>query len=76
MITKTTLNLDIFVNNQIYKAIIKYDPDIKLFRGEFIGIGGGADFYAKDIKGLVHEGKISLKIFFDSNILTITKAIK
>lgn len=27
-----------------YKAAIAYDPDIDLFRGEFIELNGGADF--------------------------------
>ncbi len=46
-----------------YSAVITYDPDIELFRGEFVGLNGGADFYASDIKGLRHEGQISLKVF-------------
>lgn len=29
-----------------YKAIIKYDSVIDKFRGEFIGLNGGTDFYA------------------------------
>ncbi len=48
-----------------YRAIIQYDPDIEMFRGEFIGLNGGADFYAKDIEGLRHEGEISLKVFLN-----------
>ena len=48
-----------------YRAIIQYDPDIEMFRGEFVGLNGGADFYAKDIDGLRKEGKISLKVFLD-----------
>jgi predicted HicB family RNase H-like nuclease len=39
-----------------YRAIIQYDPEIEMFRGEFIGLNGGADFYAKDIEGLREEG--------------------
>jgi predicted HicB family RNase H-like nuclease len=47
-----------------YKAVIAYDPDIEMFRGEFIGLtGGGADFYAKDAAGLKKEGQLSLNIF-------------
>ncbi len=38
-----------------FKAIITYDPEIDMFRGEFVGINGGADFYAKDLKGLRRE---------------------
>ena len=46
-----------------FKAVINYDPDIDMFRGEFIGLNGGADFYASDIKGLRKEGATSLKVF-------------
>jgi predicted HicB family RNase H-like nuclease len=44
-----------------YKAVIAYDPEIEMFRGEFIGLNGGADFYAQDADSLKCEGKISLK---------------
>jgi len=46
-----------------YKAAIAYDPEIEMFRGEFIGLNGGADFYAKDIENLKREGQISLNVF-------------
>ncbi|MDL2315678.1 type II toxin-antitoxin system HicB family antitoxin [Desulfovibrio sp. OttesenSCG-928-A18] len=46
-----------------YKAVITYDPEIEMFRGEFVGLNGGADFYAKDADSLKHEGKISLDVF-------------
>lgn len=46
-----------------YKAVIAYDPEIEMFRGEFVGLNGGADFYANDADGLKHEGKISLNVF-------------
>ncbi len=48
-----------------YKAVIQYDPDIEMFRGEFIGLNGGADFYAKDIDGLRQEGATSLRVFLE-----------
>ena len=48
-----------------YRAIIQYDPEIDMFRGEFIGLNGGADFYAKDIDNLRKEGEISLQVFLD-----------
>ena len=32
-----------------YCAVIKYDPEIEMFRGEFINLNGGADFYADNI---------------------------
>jgi predicted HicB family RNase H-like nuclease len=50
-----------FENN--YKAVITYDPDIDMFRGEFIGLNGGADFYARNIDDLKKEGQISLDVF-------------
>ncbi|MCD6388271.1 MAG: type II toxin-antitoxin system HicB family antitoxin [Desulfobulbaceae bacterium] len=48
-----------------FKATINYDPDINMFRGEFLGLNGGADFYAKDIEGLHKEGEISLQVFLE-----------
>lgn len=54
-------NIMKFKNN--YKALITYDPDIDMFRGEFIGLNGGADFYAKNIDELKKEGQISLNVF-------------
>lgn len=49
-----------------YQAVISYDPDIQMFRGEFVGLNGGADFYAKDVDGLRREGEISLRVFLDA----------
>ena len=46
-----------------YKAVIAYDPEIEMFRGEFVGLNGGADFYAKDAEGLKREGETSLRVF-------------
>ena len=48
------------------KAVITYDSDIDMFRGEFLGLNGGADFYAKDAEGLRREGAISLKVFLEA----------
>jgi len=48
-----------------YKAVIAYDPQTNLFRGEFVDLNGGADFYAADVKSLQREGKLSLKVFLD-----------
>lgn len=45
------------------RAVIEYDPDIEMFRGEFVGLNGSADFYAKNITRLKQEGKASLKVF-------------
>jgi predicted HicB family RNase H-like nuclease len=46
-----------------YKAVIAYDSDINLFRGEFIELNGGADFYAADVESLRKEGESSLRVF-------------
>ena len=48
-----------------FRAVIQYDPEFEMFRGEFTGLNGGADFYAKDIDGLRKEGETSLKVFFE-----------
>lgn len=48
-----------------YKAVIAYDPKIEMFRGEFVGLNGAADFYAADLEGLKREGKTSLEVFLE-----------
>ena len=48
-----------------YRALIQFDPDIGKCRGEFIGLNGGADFYAADVDGLRKEGAVSLKVFLE-----------
>ena len=48
------------------KAVITYDSEIDMFRGEFLGLNGGADFYAQDAEGLRREGAISLRVFLDA----------
>ena len=47
------------------KALIEFDADTSQFRGEFVDLNGGADFYAADVKSLQREGNISLKVFQD-----------
>ncbi len=49
-----------------YQAVIAYDPEIQMFRGEFVSLNGGADFYAADVEGLQREGAISLRVFLDA----------
>jgi predicted HicB family RNase H-like nuclease len=49
-----------------YHAVISYDEEIDMFRGEFTGLNGGADFYAKDIANLRKEGEISLRVFLNA----------
>ncbi|GAA5018105.1 hypothetical protein GCM10023206_31380 [Acinetobacter puyangensis] len=46
-----------------YSAVVNYDPDIDMFRGEFTDLNGGADFYATTIDDLKKEAKISLDTF-------------
>lgn len=53
---KNELNID------GYTAVITFDPEINQFRGEFIGLKDGADFYAASTADLIHEGRKSLAI--------------
>ena len=46
-----------------YRAKIEYDPEIDMFRGEILGLNGGADFYFKNPEELRREFKISLETF-------------
>ena len=48
-----------------YKAQIEYDAELDLFRGEILGLNGGADFYGKNPKALRAEFKKSLQVFLD-----------
>jgi predicted HicB family RNase H-like nuclease len=49
-----------------YRAVIAFDPEISMFRGEFLGLNGGADFYAADVEGLRREGETSLRVFLQA----------
>ncbi|MGB2924904.1 MAG: type II toxin-antitoxin system HicB family antitoxin [Limnothrix sp.] len=46
-----------------YKAKIEYDPDLDLFRGEILGLNGGADFYGSNPAELRQEFKNSIEEF-------------
>ncbi|MBK6865338.1 MAG: type II toxin-antitoxin system HicB family antitoxin [Ideonella sp.] len=46
-----------------FNAKIEYDPEIDMFRGEILGLTGGADFYGKNPKELRAEFKKSLEVF-------------
>jgi predicted HicB family RNase H-like nuclease len=50
------------------KAVVTFEPEIGLFRGEFVGLcgKGGADFYAKDREQLIEEGRKSLEVHYDA----------
>ena len=49
-----------------HQAVISFDADIQMFRGEFVSLNGGADFYAADVQGLQREGEISLRVFLQA----------
>lgn len=46
-----------------HKAVVSFDPEIGMLRGEFVGLTGGADFYTKDVDLLEAEGRKSLQIY-------------
>jgi predicted HicB family RNase H-like nuclease len=48
-----------------FHATIEFDSDLDLFRGEILGLNGGADFYGKNPKELRTEFKRSLKVFLE-----------
>jgi predicted HicB family RNase H-like nuclease len=48
-----------------YHAKIEYDEEIDLFRGDILGLNGGADFYGKNPKELRVEFKKSLQVFLE-----------
>lgn len=48
-----------------YHAKIEYDEELDLFRGEILGLNGGADFYGKNPKELRTEFKKSLQVFLE-----------
>ena len=46
-----------------YQAKIEYDEDLDQFRGEILGLNGGADFYGRNPKELRTEFKKSLEVY-------------
>lgn len=46
-----------------HRAVVSYDPELEMFRGEFVGLNGGADFYAADVQTLKKEAEQSLRVF-------------
>jgi predicted HicB family RNase H-like nuclease len=48
-----------------HKAVVSFDPEINMLRGEFLGLSGGADFYAGTVGDLMVEGRASLRVFLD-----------
>ncbi len=48
-----------------YHAKIEFDEELDLFRGEILGLNGGADFYGKNPTELRAEFKKSLDVFLE-----------
>ena len=48
-----------------YQARIEYDPETDQFRGEILGLNGGADFYGRNPRELRAEFKKSLAVFLE-----------
>jgi len=48
-----------------YKAKIEYDPELDQFRGEILGLNGGADFYGSSPAELRREFRKSLQIYLE-----------
>ncbi len=48
-----------------YQAKLEYDPDLDMFRGEILGLNGGADFYGSTPEELRAEFRKSLQVFLD-----------
>jgi predicted HicB family RNase H-like nuclease len=48
-----------------HKALVSFDPELEMLRGEFLGLSGGADFYAESVDGLLVEGRKSLEVYLE-----------
>ena len=48
-----------------YYAKIEYDSELDTFRGEILGLNGGADFYGSNPQELRAEFKKSLMVFLE-----------
>ena len=55
-------NLDALVSSDVR---IEYDAETDQFRGEILGLNGGADFYGRNPKELRSEFKKSLQVFLE-----------
>lgn len=48
-----------------FLAVISYEQEIEMLRGEFVGLNGGADFYAMSTHELEEEGRRSLTEYLE-----------
>jgi predicted HicB family RNase H-like nuclease len=48
-----------------YQAKIEYDAELDIFRGEILGLQGGADFYGRTPEELRAEFRRSLQVFVE-----------
>ena len=48
-----------------HHAKIEYDADLDMFRGEILGLNGGADFYGRTPDELRAEFRKSLEVFLE-----------
>lgn len=48
-----------------FRPRIEYDAELDLFRGEILGLNGGADFYGKSPREVRAEFKKSLQVCLD-----------
>jgi predicted HicB family RNase H-like nuclease len=48
-----------------YQARIEYDAELDMFRGEILGLNGGADFYGRTPEELRAELQRSLQVFLE-----------
>lgn len=51
----------ITINN--HTAVIVFDPETEMFRGEFANLNSSADFYASSVQELHQEGEVSLNTY-------------
>jgi predicted HicB family RNase H-like nuclease len=58
------------------RAKISYQPESEMFRGEILGLTGGADFYAKDVESLKVEFEKSLRLYLSECARTGAEAYK
>ena len=59
------MNLTNILDIDGHKAVVSYDAETNQLRGEFLGLNGGADFYAESISRLRKEGARSLRAFLE-----------